>query len=94
MALRNRQDGEVKIYVGTQKVEGDAKNVIEFDELALSATVATNLAAATTKQALLTALGIPGPYADDTAAKAATPAVPAGGVYYVTATLKLATVVA
>ena len=94
MALRNRQDGEVKIYVGTQKVDGLAKNVIEFDELALASTVATNLATATTKQALLTALGIPGPYADDAAAKAATPAVPVGGVYYITTTLKLATVMA
>lgn len=94
MALRNRQDGKVEIFVGTQKVDGLAKNVIEFDELALAATVATNLAAATTKQALLTALGIPGPYADDAAAKAATPAVPIGGVYYITTTLKLATVMA
>ena len=35
MALRNRQDGEVKIFIGTQKVDGLAKNIIEFDELAL-----------------------------------------------------------
>ena len=94
MALRNRQDGKVEVWVGTQKVEGNAKNVIEFDELALAATVAANLAAATTKQALLTALGIPGPYADDAAAKGATPAVGIGGVYYITTTLKLATVMA
>lgn len=94
MALRNRQDGEVKIFVGTQKVDGLAKNVLEFDELALAATVETNLASATTKQALLTALGIPGPYANDAAAKDATPAVGVGGVYYVTTTLKLATVMA
>jgi len=94
MALRNRQDGKVEIFVGTQKVDGLAKNVIEFDELALASTVATNLAAATAKQALLTALGIPGPYADDAAAKAATPAIPVGGVYYITTTLKLATVMA
>jgi len=94
MALRNRQDGKVEIFVGTQKVDGLSKNVIEFDELALSANVTTAIAAATTKQALLTSLGIPGPYADDAAAKAATPAVPVGGVYYITTTLKLATVMA
>ena len=33
MALRNRQDGKVKISVGTQKIDGLAKNVIEFDEI-------------------------------------------------------------
>lgn len=35
MALRNRQDGKVEIFVGTEKVDGISKNVIEFDELAL-----------------------------------------------------------
>ena len=86
MALRNRQNGKVEVWVGTQKVDGLAKNVIEFDELALKTDI--------TKQALLTALGIPGPYANDAAAKAATPSVPVGGVYYITTTLKLATVMA
>ena len=90
MALRNRQDGKVEIFIGTQKVDGLVKNVIEFDELALK----TDLTAATAKQALLTAIGIPGPYANDAAAKGATPAVPIGGIYYTTTTLKLATVMA
>ena len=98
MALRNRQDGKVEVWVGAQRAEGNAKNIIEFDELALTANVTAAIAAAITsatgKQALLTTLGIPGPYADDSAAKAATPAVPVGGVYYVTTTLKLATVMA
>lgn len=39
MALRNRQDGKVEIFVGTQKIEGNAKNIIEFDELALKTDV-------------------------------------------------------
>lgn len=98
MALRNRQDGKVQIWIGTEKVEGNAKNVLEFDELALTANVTTAIASAvstaTGKQALLTALGIPGPYANDAAAKGATPAVPVGGIYYITTTLKLATVMA
>lgn len=92
MALRNRQDGKVEVWVGTQKVEGIAKNVIEFDELALKTDVTSAVSTATAKQALLTALGIPGPYASDVAAKAGN--VPVGGVYYITTTLKLATVMA
>ena len=39
MALRNRQDGKVEIFVGTEKVDGTSKNVIEFDELALKADI-------------------------------------------------------
>ena len=90
MALKNRQYGKVEVFVGTQNLDSMSKNVIEFDELALK----TDVTSAVTKQALLTSLGIPGPYADDTAAKAATPAVAVGGTYYVTTTLKLATVMA
>ena len=87
--MRNRQDGFVQIYVGTDKIDGNAKNLVEFDTLALAADVATNLAAATTRQALLTKLNVPGPYADDTAA--ATGLVPVGGVYYITTSLLLHT---
>jgi len=78
--LKNRQAGEVKIFVGTDRLAPYAKNIIEFDELALKTDV--------TKQSLLTVLGIPGPFANDAAA-AATVAV--GGVYYVTTTLKIQT---
>jgi hypothetical protein len=46
MALRNRQDGKVEIFVGTQKIDGLSKNVIEFDELALKTDIATATAAA------------------------------------------------
>jgi len=94
MALKNRQNGKVEIFVGTDKISPIAKNIIEFDELALKTDITTAIATATGKQALLTALGIPGPYADDAAAKAATPAVAVGGVYYITTTLKIATVMA
>ena len=83
MALRNRQSGKVEVWINTNKVDGAAKNIIEFDELALKTDVAT----AITKQSLLTALAIPGPFADDTAA--ATGGVAVGGLYYVTTTLKL-----
>ena len=41
MALRNRQDGKVEIFVGTEKVDGIAKNIIEFDELALKSDIPT-----------------------------------------------------
>lgn len=90
MALKNRQAGKVEIFVGTEKLVGYAKNVIEFDEIALKTDITSAVTTATGKQALLTALGIPGPYANDAAAKAAS--VPIGGVYYITTTLKLATV--
>ena len=88
MALRNRQDGKVEVWVGIQKVDGRSKNIIEFDELALK----TDITTATGKQALLTSLEIPGPYANDAAAKVGS--VPIGGTYFVTTTLKLATVMA
>lgn len=39
MALRNRQDDRVEIFVGTEKVDGTSKNIIEFDELALKADI-------------------------------------------------------
>lgn len=81
MALRNRQDGKVEIFVGTQKVDGLAKNVIEFDELALK----TDLTAATAKQALLTTLGIP-TYANETSAGTA---LAPGVVYYNTETARI-----
>ena len=77
MALRNRQDGKVQILVATEKVEGNAKNVIEFDELALKTDI--------TKTLLLTTLGIP-TYADQSAANTA---LAAGVVYYNTATSKV-----
>ena len=63
MALKNRQAGKVEIFVGTEKLVGYAKNVIEFDDIALKTDVAT----AITKTSLLTALGIP-TYANQTAA--------------------------
>lgn len=96
MALRNRQDGKVEIFVGTEKVDGIAKNVIEFDELALKTDI-TGVNSGTntgdeTKAGLLTKLGIPGPFADDTEAAAGSVAI--GGLYYVTTTLKLQTRVA
>ena len=81
MALKNRQAGEVKIFVGTDKLSIYSKNIIEFDELALKTDVAT----AITKTSLLTALGIP-TYADQTAANTA---LAAGVVYYNTATDKV-----
>ena len=43
MALRNRQDGKVEIFVGTEKVDGISKNIIEFDELALKTYVDESL---------------------------------------------------
>ena len=81
MALKNRQAGKVEIFVGTEKLVGHAKNVIEFDEIALKTDVAT----AITKTSLLTALGIP-TYANQTAANTA---LAAGVVYYNTATDKV-----
>lgn len=90
MGLKNRQVGKVEVFVGTGRLDGYAKNVIEFDEIALKTDITSAVTTATGKQALLTALGIPGPYANDAAAKAAL--VPIGGVYYITTTLKLATV--
>ena len=91
MALRNRQDGKVEIFVGTEKVDGISKNIIEFDELALKTDI-TGVNSGTntgdeTRAGLLTKLGIPGPFADDTAAAAGNVAI--GGLYYVTTTLKL-----
>ena len=86
MALKNRQVGKVEIFVGTERLDGYAKNIIEFDELALK----TDIATATTKSALLTVLGIP-TYADQTAANTA---LPAGDVYYNTATGKVASATA
>ena len=86
MALRNRQGGKVEVWINTNKVDGAAKNIIEFDELALK----TDIATATTKSALLTVLGIP-TYADQTAANTA---LPAGDVYYNTATGKVASATA
>ena len=77
MALKNRQGGEVKIFVGTDKLSTYAKNIIEFDELALKTYI--------TKALLLTTLGIP-TYVDQTAANAA---LAAGVVYYNTATAKV-----
>lgn len=91
MALRNRQDGKVEIFVGIQKVEGIAKNVIEFDELALAANVTTAIAAASTKANLLTTLGVV-TYADNEAALAAS--VPVGTVYYSDEVSKLMVVLA
>lgn len=35
MALENRQDGEVKIFVGIQKVKVNSKNTIRLNELTL-----------------------------------------------------------
>ena len=35
MAFKNRQDSKVEIFIGTQKVEINSKNAIEFDELTL-----------------------------------------------------------
>jgi hypothetical protein len=81
MSLKNRQAGKVEIFVGADKLAGYAKNVIEFDTMALK----TDIATATSKTALLTALGIP-TYADQTAANAA---LAAGVVYYNTATGKV-----
>lgn len=81
----------VQIYVGTDKIDGRAKNVVEFDTLALKTDITgTNSGTNTgdeTKAGLLTKLGIPGPFADDTAA--ATGSVAVGGLYYVTTTLAL-----
>lgn len=81
MALKNRQVGKVEILVGAEKLVGYAKNVIEFDDIALKTDVAT----AITKTSLLTALGIP-TYADHTAANES---LAAGVFYYNTATDKL-----
>ena len=91
MSLKNRQNGEVKIFVGADKLSTNLKNIIEFDELALKTNI-TGVNSGTntgdeTKAGLLTKLGIPGPFADDTAAAAGNVAV--GGLYYVTTTLKL-----
>ena len=83
MALKNRQGGKVEIFVGADRLSSYAKNVIEFDELALKTDVAT----AITKASLLTALGVPGPFVNDAAA--ATGGIAVGGLYYVTTTLKL-----
>lgn len=85
MALRNRQDGKVEIFVGTEKVDGISKNIIEFDELALKTDI-TGVNSVTntgdeTKAGLITKLGIP-TAADDTAAAALNPTVAVGGLYY------------
>lgn len=77
MALKNRQGGKVEIFVGVDRLSSYAKNVIEFDELALKTDI--------TKALLLTTLGIP-TYADQTAANTA---LAAGVVYYNTATAKV-----
>ena len=77
MALRNRQDGKVEIFVGTKKVDGISKNIIEFDELALK----TDIALATSLSALINTLGIP-TAVDDTAAAALDPVVAVGGLYF------------
>ena len=85
MALRNRQDGKVEIFVGTEKVDGISKNIIEFDELALKTDITgTNSGTNTgdeTKASLITKLGIP-TAEDDTAAALLDPAVAVGGLYF------------
>ena len=85
MALKNRQDGKVEIFVGTEKLAGYAKNVIEFDELALKTDITgTNSCTNTgdeSKAALITKLGIK-TAEDDTAAAALDPAIAVGGLYY------------
>lgn len=85
MALRNRQDGKVEIFVGTEKVDGISKNIIEFDELALKTDI-TGVNSGTntgdeTKAGLITKLGIP-TAVDDAAAALLEPAVAVGGLYY------------
>ena len=69
-----------------------SKNVIEFDELALKTDITSAITTATGKQALLTALGISGPYANNAAA--VTASIPVGQAYFQTTTLKLFVVTA
>lgn len=68
-------------------------NILPVNEVALKTDITgTNSGINTgdeTQAALLTKLGIPGPFADDTAA--ATGLVPVGSLYYVTTTLELHT---
>ncbi len=85
MALRNRQDGKVEIFVGTEKVDGISKNIIEFDELELKTDI-TGINSGTntgdeTQTTLITKLGIP-TAVDDTAAAALDPVVAIGGLYF------------
>lgn len=85
-------EGEVRIWnnLGTEPIP-EGYNVVLLDDIAMKTDITgTNSGTNTgdeTHAGLLTKLGIPGPYADQTAAIAA--GVPNKSIYYQTTTLKL-----
>ena len=72
--MRNKQKGKVQIWNPASLADPKAPNVVDISELAFI----TDLTAATTKAALLLAIGIP-TYVDETAANVA---LNAGDLYY------------